>query len=99
MSDGVFHIAVYTKHVNLGFNDGARLPDPLGILKGAGKRIRHITIKTSEDVARPELRRYIRRARQLAIADARKLGESTPSEVKGVISTVKAIYSKKRRPV
>lgn len=99
LSDGVFHIAVYTKHVNLGFNDGATLPDPLGILKGAGTRIRHITIKTPEDVARPELRSYVRRARKLAIADAQKLGETAPSDIKGVISTVKAIYPKKRRPV
>jgi uncharacterized protein DUF1801 len=99
LSDGVFHIAVYTKHVNLGFNDGAMLPDPLGILKGAGKQIRHIPIKTPEDLARPEIRSYIRRARKLAIADARKLGETAPSNINGVISTVKAIYPKRRRPV
>src|SRR5436853_5633264 len=41
LSDGVFHIAVYTKHVNLGFNDGATLADPKGILEGSGKSIRH----------------------------------------------------------
>jgi uncharacterized protein DUF1801 len=98
LSDGVFHIAVYTKHVNLGFNDGAALPDPLGILKGAGNRIRHITIKTPADLARPEIRAYVRRARKLAIADARKLGETAPN-IDGVVSTVKAIYRKKRRPV
>src|SRR6267378_7284863 len=39
LQDGVFHIAVYANHVNLGFNEGAALDDPLGILKGAGKRI------------------------------------------------------------
>jgi hypothetical protein len=99
VSDGVFHIAVYTKHVNLGFNDGATLPDPLGILKGAGNRIRHITIKTPADLARPEIRSYVRRARKLAIADARKLGETVPKNIDGVVSTVKAIYRKKRRPV
>src|SRR5213594_1177047 len=36
MSDGIFHIAVYSKHVNLGFNDGASLNDPKGILEGKG---------------------------------------------------------------
>jgi hypothetical protein len=97
LSDGVFHIAVYTRHVNLGFNDGATLPDPLGILKGAGNQIRHITIKTPADLARPEIRSYVRRARKLAIADARKLGEAAP-KIDGVVSTVKAIYSKRRRP-
>jgi hypothetical protein len=98
LSDGVFHIAVYTKHVNLGFNNGATLPDPLGILKGTGNQIRHITIRTPEDLARPEIRAYVRRARKLAIADARKLGETAPRKVNGVISKVKAIYPKKRRP-
>src|ERR687884_241193 len=39
LSDGIFHIAVYTKHVNLGFNDGATLHDPKGILQGSGSRI------------------------------------------------------------
>src|SRR5436190_12475921 len=98
LSDGVFHIAVYSKHVNLGFNDGASLDDPKGILQGSGKQIRHITIKTAEDLERPELRAYIRRARKKALADARKLGEPAPKKPEGVVSTVKAIYPKKRRP-
>src|ERR1700704_4989757 len=98
LSDGVFHIAVYTNHVNLGFNDGATLDDPLGILEGKGNGIRHISIKTPADLARPEIRAYIRRARDIAIDDARKLGEARPEKIKGVVSTVKAIYPKKRRP-
>ncbi len=67
LRDGVFHIAVYSNHVNLGFNDGAALDDPKGILQGAGSRIRHITIKTPQDLERPELRAYIRRARKKAL--------------------------------
>src|ERR1700694_3895660 len=47
LRDGIFHIAVYSKHVNLGFNDGATLADPKGILLGDGNHIRHITVKTS----------------------------------------------------
>src|SRR2546428_10216346 len=98
LRDGVFHIAVYSKHVNLGFNDGASLDDPKGILQGSGKQIRHITIKTAEDLERPELRAYIRRARKKALADARKLAEALPKKPEGVVSTVKAVYPKKRRP-
>ncbi|HMG73631.1 MAG TPA: DUF1801 domain-containing protein [Pyrinomonadaceae bacterium] len=98
LRDGIFHIAVYSKHVNLGFNDGATLDDPKGILQGSGNRIRHITIKTPEDIKRPEVRAYIRRARKKALADARKLGEPAPKKPAGVVSTVKAIYPKKRRP-
>jgi Domain of unknown function (DU1801) len=99
LQDGVFHIAVYANHVNLGFNHGATLKDPLGILEGSGKQIRHISIKTPDDLARPEIRSYVRRARKIAIDDARKLGETVPMKIDGVVSTVKAIYPKKRRPV
>ena len=98
LSDGVFHIAVYAKGVNLGFNDGATLKDPFGILEGTGKRIRHIKIKTQADLARPEIRSYVRRALKSALDDARKLGEVRPQKPVGVVSTVKAIYPKKRRP-
>ncbi len=98
LQDGVFHIAVYAKHVNLGFNHGATLDDPLGILEGTGKQIRHIKVHTPADLARPEIRAYVRRARKVAIDDAHKLGEAAPEKVTGVVSTVKAIYPKKRRP-
>jgi hypothetical protein len=98
LSDGIFHIAVYSKHVNLGFNDGASLADPKGILLGKGNRVRHITIENADDLARPEIRSYIRRALKKALADARKLGEPLSKKPDTVISTVKAIYAKKRRP-
>jgi len=98
LSDGILHIAVYSKHVNLGFNDGASLDDPKGILQGKGSRIRHITIKATEDLSNPDIRSYIRRARKKALADARKLGAPATRKPSGVISTVKAIYPKKRRP-
>jgi hypothetical protein len=98
LRDGIFHIAVYTKHVNLGFNEGATLDDPKGILQGSGNQIRHIPMKSIEDIKRPVVRSYIRRARRKAIADARRLGAPGPPKPDGVISTVKAIYAKKRRP-
>jgi hypothetical protein len=98
LRDGICHIAVYSKHVNLGFNFGATLADPQGILEGSGKQIRHISIKTPADLARPELRSYLRRACQMVLDDARKLGEPPPQRPQGVISVVKAIYPKKRRP-
>jgi hypothetical protein len=98
LSDGIFHIAVYTQGANLGFNDGATLDDPKGILEGTGNRIRHIKIRKAEDLKRPELRAYIRRAKKKALADARKLGEPIAPKPEGVVSTVKAIYARKRRP-
>ncbi len=98
LRNSIFHIAVYSKHVNLGFNDGATLADPKGILEGTGNQIRHIAIKRPDDLARPEIRAYIRRARKVALAEARRLGDAPPKKPKGVVSTVKAIYPKKRRP-
>jgi len=98
LKDGIFHIAVYSRHVNLGFDDGVTLGDPKGILQGNGNRIRHISIKTAAELQRPEIRSYIRRARKQALADARKLGENRQPKPAGVISTVKAIYPRKRRP-
>jgi hypothetical protein len=99
MRDGVFHLAVYTNHVNLGFNFGASLPDPLGILEGKGNQIRHISISNVDALKQPEIRAYIRSALQVARDDARKLGETLPTPPKKVVSVVKAIYPKKRRPV
>src|SRR5258705_13986549 len=71
LRDGIFHIAVYAKGVNLGFNDGATLADPKGILEGSGNRIRHIKIRKPGDLARPEIRAYIKRARIVALAESR----------------------------
>ena len=100
-SDGICHIAVYTKNVNLGFNEGASLDDPDGVLLGTGKRIRHLTLKSQSDLKRPEIRVFLKRALTLARKDARKLGEPISMGQKSgkVISTVKAIYKNKRRPV
>lgn len=98
LSDGIIHIAVYSGHVNLGFNEGATLADPKGILEGKGSRIRHITTKTKDDLGQPEIRSYIKRARKKAFDEARKLGEPIQEKPKRVVSTVKAIYPKKRRP-
>lgn len=101
LSDGICHIAVYTRGVNLGFNEGASLDDPEGALLGTGKRIRHLSLKTQDDLARPEIRLFLRRALELARADAHKLGAPIlmGGKSRTVVSTVKAIYKKKRRPV
>jgi len=65
-SDAFIHIVAYEKHVNLGFNQGALLPDPHGLIAGTGKKIRHIRIAAKEDLKLP-LRPYIRAAIEQAI--------------------------------
>ena len=59
LKDGFCHIAVYSTHVNLGFNRGALLPDPNRVLAGTGKMIRHITFRNEDDLHRPVVRRYL----------------------------------------
>jgi hypothetical protein len=60
--DAVVHVATYTKHVNLGFNDGASLTDPLGILAGTGSRVRHVSFRSVEDVRAPWVDEYLHAA-------------------------------------
>jgi hypothetical protein len=38
------YVNVFTAHVNLGFFQGASLPDPAHLLQGTGKRMRHIKL-------------------------------------------------------
>lgn len=44
-----------SKHVNLGFNYGAELPDPKNLLEGTGKSFRHIKIKSVEQLNNKDL--------------------------------------------
>lgn len=62
LKDGFCHIVTYSTHVNLGFNRGALLPDPNGILAGKGKSIRHISIRSESELEWPFVRRYLRTA-------------------------------------
>jgi len=62
LKDGFCHIAAYTSYVNLGFNRGALLADPSGVLVGTGKLIRHVTIRNYDDLSRPFIRRYLQAA-------------------------------------
>lgn len=39
------YVNVFTSHVNVGFFQGASLPDPARLLQGAGKCMRHVKLK------------------------------------------------------
>jgi hypothetical protein len=92
LSEDICHIAVYAKHVNLGLNRGTLLPDPQGVLKGTGTWIRHITLGSTADLARPDIKAFLRAACAEAGHRPRRLKNPT------VLSTVKRIYARKRRP-
>ncbi len=48
--------------VSLGFPRGVDLPDPAGLLEGAGKRARHVKLAALEDVDAPALRTLLEAA-------------------------------------
>ncbi len=39
------YVNVFTAHVNVGFFQGATLPDPAHLLQGAGKYMRHVKLR------------------------------------------------------
>jgi hypothetical protein len=87
--DGLCHTPAYTKHVNLGFNEGATLPDPRGVLTGSGKHIRHATMRTLADVEAAWIPRYLEAA-------ATQAGVPLDAGDRGL--TVKVMAGVKRRP-
>ena len=45
--------------VKLGIFRGSELPDPAGLLRGAGKVHRHVQLRSPADLERPELKRLL----------------------------------------
>lgn len=62
LSEAFCHVAAYSGHVNLGFNRGAELRDPTGILIGSGARIRHVRVVAAADLRAPALQALLRAA-------------------------------------
>ena len=49
VGDAAFgYVNAFTAHVNVGFFQGADLPDPSGLLEGSGKRMRHVKLRPDE---------------------------------------------------
>ncbi len=47
------HVTAYKDHVNLGFNRGAELDDPMSRLKGDGVSVRHLSLRSEADLNDP----------------------------------------------
>ena len=58
----VCYIAPLLKHVDLGFYNGVRLSDPEKLLKGHGKKLRHVKIWEGTDIRREEFRKLVKEA-------------------------------------
>ncbi len=51
VDDAAFaYVDAFSAHVNLGFYEGASLPDPASLLEGAGKRMRHVKLRWGQPV-------------------------------------------------
>jgi hypothetical protein len=68
MSEHFCYIAFHKDHVNLGFNQGADLPDPAGLLEGPGKSLRHTKITAQRDLQQPALRTLLEAAKAHRLA-------------------------------
>ena len=62
MSDGYCYVLPYTSWVNLGFYQGAELPDPTGLLEGTGAKLRHIKVRSLDAIDDPAIRVLIEAA-------------------------------------
>jgi hypothetical protein len=59
VSDAVFSVAVYPHWVSLFFLQGATIPDPDRVLKGEGKKVRHVVLASASVIDRPEIQSLI----------------------------------------
>ncbi len=57
--------SVGKNHVTFGFLRATSLPDPAKLLEGTGKNLRHVKLKTIEDVQNPALKKLIQAAARL----------------------------------
>lgn len=67
-SEAFIFTTTHANWVNLGFNFGAYLPDPNGLLRGDGKMIRHVRIAQPRDLEIAGVRELL----QAAIAQAER---------------------------
>ena len=56
------YVNVFTSHVNVGFFQGASLPDPARILLGNGKFMRHVKLRPETQTDAPALTHLIETA-------------------------------------
>ncbi len=61
-------------HLSLGFALGTSLKDPHHLLEGTGKNLRHVKIRTREDLSQPGLAELI--------LDAARLDRETPPQMR-----------------
>ena len=93
-SEGIFSIAIYPMHINFFFLQGAKLPDPEGLLQGEGSVVRHIRLEDEKTLDRADVKAMMATAMKLA-----KVPFDKKTEYKLVIKSVSAKQRPRRPPV
>lgn len=75
-SEHYAYISLHDGHANLGFNFGARLRDPHGIVRGTGKLFRHARVRGLEEAEDPRLRALLEQAIEERRAELFEGGDS-----------------------
>ena len=94
-SDAFVFITTHAGWVNLGFNWGALLPNPDGLLRGEGKLIRHIRITQEADLDAPGVCESLRAA--IAEAERPRDKARTPRTVVRLAQSTRTRSAPKRR--
>lgn len=88
-SEAIFSLAAQAKGVSLCFLQGARLPDPKGLLRGSGNVVRNIRLESAATLDRADVRALMKTALVRAKA---------PIDPKGAHRLVIRSVSAKQRP-
>jgi hypothetical protein len=87
-SEAVISIAAQANRLALCFLQGAKLPDPQGVLRGGGRQVRNVPLESAADLRRPEIQSLLRESFARA---------ATPLEGGPVRLIIRSV-SKKQRP-
>ncbi len=91
--DAFCSIAVFSKHVNFGFNRGSEIDDPEKILTGNGSLYRYIKVSDTKDFPVKVIKKLLEAACVNALARSKKNKQVLKGE-----TIVKMVATKKRRP-
>jgi hypothetical protein len=92
-SDGIFSIAIYPRHINFFFLQGATLPDVDGLLKGEGSVVRHIRLDDEKTLDRTDVKAMMATAMKMA-----EVPFDRKTEYKLIIKSVSAKQRPRRPP-
>jgi hypothetical protein len=73
--DRMLYVAVSGRHLNFGFFFGSSLDDPAHLLRGEGKRMRHVRIAGEDDAQNRSIHQLIRQALEDGPENVRRLHE------------------------